>query len=441
MVYSIKRYSECFLKSFKNWGTFLVFISVLLNSSCRHTSDTSLSLHSDIPTLSASKIDRSLQKPDVISVNQLVEDPEPYIDREIIVSGNIKDFQVKKGAKGYSILELSVRDAKEKKQPPPPELQITHLKLANKLNQIGERMLESAHNIEVSFLDPESFKDLSYNLKLEGNRIEALGNFFRAKEMFDIGKNVESIAHGYFKLGDALVAISQIKIENEPNILIEQIDIQPIELHTPTQENGFQLAISDITTELSIIAEELIGNRYKIIDQVLALDSPGISNSKAYSLLSISDLLEAKGWESRLKREESAHRQFEVMSQSFNLLGSGLNEIYHGFQDLGDNLTIKVIPTPMEYVDLPLLKCAYIGYNDHIIQDCESKINQLGRNGEITVKGQVIKGSLMEELNVLWINMHSITLDNLTIDLAYDDIPTTWRNLTNFYDWVKETTN
>ena len=66
---------------------------------------------------------------------------------------------------------------------------------------------------------------------------------------------------------------------------------------------------------------------------------------------------------------------------------------------------------------------------------------QLGKNDEITIQGQLIKGNLLEELNVLWINMQSVTIDDLTFDLAYDDVPATWRNLTSFYDWVKETTN
>ncbi|MDP7741591.1 MAG: hypothetical protein QGF67_09135, partial [Lentisphaeria bacterium] len=62
---------------------------------------------------------------------------------------------------------------------------------------------------------------------------------------------------------------------------------------------------------------------------------------------------------------------------------------------------------------------------------------QLEGSDSITVHGRLIHGNLLEEMNLLWVKMESLTLDGLTINLAYDDDTSSMRNMTALYDWAK----
>ena len=442
MSTSFRKNSEKELKNYLKWSiTLIIFIVLIIPSGCRHPNHSS-------NFQSLSNLNHSSGNPgetalpiNISSVESLIENPTPFLEREITLLGTVKEFQIKKGPKGTSILELTINDGNLTKIPPPQSPSITRLKLAEQLDAIGDKMLDSVQRIELTNIEPSKFKDISYNLKIDGNRIEALSHFFRSKDLFEVGDEVQSIANGYLKLGDAFFAFSEIVVESAPNVMLEQIEIQSVTTNSVPSTNEFQFALSKVSEELSLVAEELIKNRYNIVGQNLLLENNEISNNKAYSLLSVGELMEAKSWESRKNQNEVAEKQFQVVSAGFTMLGEGMNNLYDGFRNLGNKLTIKVNPVLPTIIETSRLKCAYIGYNNHVIRDCEKKLEQLGVDGQLTIQGQLIQGSLMEELNVLWVKMKSVTVDDLTIDLAYDDIPATWRNLTSFYDWVKETTN
>ena len=427
----------------RDWS-FMVAIVVylMLTLGCRHavksSSITSVSrTHSDWKP-----VYEATESVSPLSIDEVLSHPEDHIDRNVTIIGVVDELQLKKNSKGFRILGIDLRDTNNTIPVENVKENIIRLNVLEQLNSIGELLVQSAQDIELSSLEVTVFEDLSYDLKINGNRIRALGNFFRSKEKLKVGDDLELIADGFLKLGDAFYSFSNLAAEYELEASIEQVDILPNINVQKNDTNDFQDTIKTVCNELSDLANTLIENRSQLLSGNLVIGHNNSSNSQGYALLSIGDMFEAKRWESKKSHAEISEHQFDVLSSGFNLVGLGVKDIYSGYRELGKGVTLKAGGTVTRKIDAyPTLKCAYIGYNKFVLNDCESKVKQLGENGVVTVRGRLVRGNLHEQLNLLWLKMESVTVDNLTIDLAHNETSPTWRNLTNLYDWVKETTN
>ena len=443
--YVMKSRSKKKIFEWDNLGVVVaMFLSVVLMATgCRHTAAPSSA------ATNGKKISEWRQSNPVdnvaqtVSIDDLLTNPDAHLNKNIILSGVVDDLKLKKSSKGYRILALDLRGTPQSEEVPQPNTidRVVELNLLEQLESIGEMLVTSTRDIELSSLEVTAFEGMSYDLKINGTRIRALSNFFRSKELFDIGKDVELIANGYLKLGDAVYSFSNLILESKPDLLVEQIDLRPELEINENNANSFQDAIRTACDGLSTMAEVLVENRYKIVNGEFVLISDDTSNSNGYSLLSIGDLFEAKRWESKKNDAKMSEHQFDILGKGYTLVGHGISDVYNGFTELGDKLTVKVEPTSKQIVDFPTLKCAYIGYNRYVLKDCESKVKQLGNDGMVTVRGRLIRGNLHEQMNLVWVKMESVTVDDLTINLAHNESSSTWRNLSSFYDWVKETTN
>ena len=420
----------------------VVVIYLALTLGCRHTNKSHLDVSVSETDADWKPIYAPTEPVTPLSVDDLLMNPETHIDTSVTVVGVVDDLELKKSSKGYRILGIDLRDEKNTTLVEERKESFVRINLLGHLESIGKLLVQSSQEIELSSLEVTVFEDLSYDLKINGNRIRALGNFFRSKEKHKIGNDVELIANGYLKLGDAFYSFSNLAVENNPGSDIEQVDILPNISVENSEANHFQDTIKLVCHELSNFANTLIENRNGLLRGDVVIGNDTASASKGYALLSIGDMFEAKRWESKKSRAEISEHQFDVLSKSYSLMGEGVNDMYDGYQELGKGIMIKTdeSETPIKFI-YPTLKCAYIGYNKFVLNDCENKVRQLGDNGVVTIKGRLVRGNLHEQLNLLWLKMESVTVDNLTIDLAHNESSSAWRNLTNFYDWMKETTN
>ena len=432
--------SACSKARWKLMGAAIIYLTLTLG--CRHTTESNSLTNVSQTNADWKPVVGATDLAPPLSIDDVLSNPKDHIDKNVTIVGVVDDLQLEKSSKGYRILGIDLRDKNiaipvvEKKE------NLARINVLDQLNSIGELLVQSAQDIELSSLEVTVFEDLSYDLKINGNRIRALGNFFRSKEKLKVGDDVELIANGYLKLGDAFYSFSNLAVENKPESEFEQIDVLPNIDIGNTGVNDFQGTIESVCNELSNLANTLIENRNQLLSGDLVIGHDASSNSKGYALLSIGDMFEAKRWESKKNHAEISEHQFDVLSNGFNLVGDGVNNIYNGYYKLGKGVTIKVeTAETLGTAHYPTLKCAYIGYNKFVLNDCESKVKQLGDNGIVTVRGRLIRGNLHEQLNLLWLKMESVTVDDLTIDLAHNETSSTWRNLTNFYDWMKETTN
>ena len=429
-------FQNCDLKAFN-----LVIIVLMLTLGCRHTLETSSQANTKEINPDWKPLNNPEEFIECLSVNDVLQNPELHINKKISIVGTVNNLQLKKSSKGYRVLAVDLRDKGNTIHVEGEKEFGVRLNILEQVDSISELLVQSAQDIDLSSLEVAIFQDLSYDLKINGNRIRALSNFLRSKDKLDIGDDFELIGNGYLKLGDAFYSFSNLILENKPEFSLEQVEVTSDITIPNAKTNSFQDTIKSVALELSNLANLLIENRSKLVSGELAFDREMNYTNKGFSLLSIGDMFEAKHWESKKNQEEISGEQFDILSKGFTLVGNGINDVYTGCKDLGEKLTIRVEPIKVNVVECPTVKCAYVGYNKFVLRDCERKVNQLGRDDVITVRGRLVRGNLHEQLNLLWLKMDSVTIDDLTINLAHNESNSTWRNLSNIYDWVKETTN
>ena len=288
---------------------------------------------------------------------------------------------------------------------------------------------------EILEIDLPAIMSLSYDLKSYGSRIRALSHFFRSKKRTEVGDSINHIGEGYIEFGNAFDAFSEVYNQKNDEIVAESSIISPPVPVSSNSEGQLPTDIMKAGQELLVLADLLIDRRHEVLKGTYSFSHKEQKPGRAYSLMSYSELFHAQSWQNRKINDQSSKSKFQFMGTGFSFLGTGLTDVYSGFCDLGSKLSLRVKSLHFDPLRSSKLKCAYIGYNDSILRDCFRKVNQLGEDGEIIVRGRLIKGNYREEVNILWMKMESISVDGLTIDLAYDDRSPTLKNMSNLYGW------
>jgi hypothetical protein len=419
---------------------FVLALITTLTTSCRHSSDHTLSLPVLSPsegiavaqptTEPSSDIDRPLR------VKEILTDYKRHTRQDVMILGVVDKLRVKDVDRGLSVLELTIMDSVVAQSLEENKPVADNPGFIRRLNRVSDLMLNAAEAGEILEIDQPKFLSLSYDLKSYGNRIRALSHFFRSKEMTEIGDSINHIGEGYMKFGDAFIAFSEVYNEKNNEFVAESSIISaPIPVGS-NSKSRLSTEIVKAGQELLALADLLIDRRHEVLNGTFSFSLGEQTPGRAYSLMSYSELFHAQSWQNRKINDSSSESKFKFMGTGFSFLGTGLTDVYSGFNDLGSKLSLSVKSQHFDPKKSSKLKCTYIGYNDSILRDCVSKVNQLGKDGEIIVRGRLIKGNYREEFNILWVKMESISVDGLTINLAYDDRSPTLKNMSNLYGWL-----
>ncbi len=415
--------------------------SVLLTAGCYHVKPEEKMVNASFnPTDShkSSKID-VLPAESRLEISQVLSNPNKYINKDVEISAYVNGIKLKDMARGLNLLELTLRQHSfnDIRTIELVKKDYRKINLAGRLNTINNLIIDAAKEVEKEGFDETTYLHLSYDLNIYGNKIRALSHYFKSKSMTDVGNSIEVIGEGYLKLGSALSSFSTVSksiefwTENQTDVFAKEV------AHDPQTSNKFNNDIVEALGELNQLADLLILNRYEVLNHKLIFEFKKTDTNNAYSILSYGELFKARSWEHLKLNDRSLENKYKQVSRGFLSLGEGMNEIYDGFYSLSNRLAAEIPVIDVGTSPLSVLKCAYIGYNDHILKDCLTKMDQLGQDGEVTVLGKFIKGNYREEINVMWLKLESIEIDGLTIDLAYDDASSTLKNISHFYDWFK----
>jgi len=420
------------------WFSVLAIITILTTScqhSSKHTRSLSVSSQSEGIAVSQRMTGSTSDTGRPLTVKEVLTDYKKYTRQDVMILGVVDKLQVKDVARGLSILELTVMNSVVTQSSEDNKSVADNSGFIRRLNRISDLMLDAAEEGEILEIDKPEFLSLSYDLKSYGNRIRALSHFFRSKEMTEIGDSINHIGEGYMKFGDAFYTFSKVYNEKKNEFVAESSIISfPVPVSSDS-EGRLATDIIKAGQELLVLADLLIDRRHEVLNGTFSFSHREQRPGRAYSLMSYSELFHAQSWQNRKINDQSSKSKFQFMGTGFSFLGTGLTDVYSGFSDLGSKLSLRVRSLHFDPMKSSKLKCAYIGYNDSILRDCFRKVNQLGEDGEIIVRGRLIKGNYREEVNILWVKMESISVDGLTIDLAYDDRSPTLKNMSNLYGW------
>jgi hypothetical protein len=385
---------------------------------------------------------RSPQLPDR-SIGNVLADPQPHVNRQIAISGLVRDAQIKPVSHDRTLLSLHVKDTDTNTpeisaSPYPGQAAVT-----DPLGQGATLLRQASENVrDVPFQDLEAdpIEQISYDLRTAASQTKALSLFYQAEGMPEIAAAIDQIAVGYRQVGEAYGTIAMVAryiadptatdggrdVGDNARVVV---DVQPAE--------RFQTYILMAAQELLKAVDFLIANRDGIDRSSFRFDHGKLTSQIGLALHSVGYVLEAEAWQYRKLHEPGLERDFREMSQVFVNLGEGIASINGGFRALGEQLDIQFPRIVFDSRGLTMLRCAYVGYNKAVLEDCRAKLAQLDGNEPITVHGRLIHGNLLEEMNLLWVKMESVTLDGLTINLAYDDGTNSIHNMAAFYDWTK----
>ena len=377
------------------------------------------------------------------TVGNLLADPQPHVNRQIAISGLVRDAQIKPVSRDLTLLSLHVSEAGTST----PEFSTSpypgQAAVVDPLGQ-GAALLrqasENVHDVPFQDLEPDPIEQISYDLRTAASQMQALSLFYQAEGMPEIGVAINQIAVGYRQVGEAYGAIAMVaRYIADPSTADDRgnvVDNARISGDAQPAQR-FQAYILMAAEELLNAVEFLIANRDEIDSSSIRFDHRELTSQIGLALHSVGHVLEAEAWQYRKLHEPGLERDFREMSRVFVNLGEGIASINSGFRALGEQLDIQFPNMVFDSRGLTMLRCAYVGYNKRVLEDCRTKLAQLDGNEPITVHGRLIHGNLLEEMNLLWVKMESVTLDGLTINLAYDDGKNSMHNVAAFYDWAK----
>jgi len=412
----------------------VLLAAVIMASGCRHARVAVV-----IPAADTAPQTRKIRSAAVDhTVDSIIANPTPYLNRDVTVSGIVRNVETEKHAKGLTVLTMEVKDVSSLNVEIDADENRPQLLFADHLRSTADHLRTAVTDYQMVPVDVEAFEQLSYSLRIAGSKVSALSHYFRAQDMMNTGDAVEQVAKGYFEFGEAFATIAEIGKETPATIELEKSVIEDDVVTTVEETKAFQDNMISAASELLRIAELLIDQRRQLSSAEVLFEYRSITRNIGYTLRSVGDILEADAWAFRKTRNRDAEKDYREISRAFRLLGEGITNINGGFRDLGEKLAARYEPGVMRDDSFPTLKCAYIGYNKDILRDCAAKVDQLGGKDPIIIHGRLHKGNLREQVDLLWLNMHSVTLDGLTINLAYDDETSTRKNLQSFYGWAKD---
>ena len=377
------------------------------------------------------------------TVGNVLANPQPHINRQVAISGLVRDAQIKRVSHDLTLLSLHVSDTGADT----PEIFASpypgQAAVVNPLGQGATLLRQASENVrDVPFQDLEAdpIEQISYDLRAAGSQMKALSLFYQAEGMPEIGLAIDQIAAGYRQVGEAYGTIAMVAryivepsaTDDHGNVVANvriTLDVQPAQ--------RFQAYILMAAEELLKAVDFLIENRDEIDSDSFRFDHSELTGQIGLALHSVGHVLEAEAWQYRKLHQPDLERDFREMSRVFVNLGEGIASINGGFRALGEQLDVQFPSIVFDSRGLTMLRCAYVGYNKRVLEDCRAKLAQLDGSDPVTVHGRLIHGNLLEEMNLLWVKMESVTLDGLTINLAYDDGTNSMRNMAAFYDWAK----
>jgi len=395
-----------------------------------------------VPARTTRRSRRSQQLPDR-TVGNVLADPQPHVNRQITISGLVRDTQLKPVSHDLTLLSLHVSDTGTNTTQISASPHPAQASVVAPLGQ-GATLLrqasENVHDVPFQDLEADPIEQISYDLRAAASQMKALSLFYQAAGMPEIGVAIDQIAVGYRQVGEAYGTIAMVArhiaaptVTNDRGDVVDNAriggDMQPAK--------RFQTYILMAAQELLKAVDFLIANRDGIDRSSIRFDHSELTSQIGLALHSVGHVLEAEAWQYRKHHEPGLERDFREMSRVFVNLGEGIASINGGFRALGEQLDIQFPSIVFASRNLTMLRCAYVGYNKRVLEDCQAKLAQLDGNESITVHGRLIHGNLLEEMNLLWVKMESVTLDGLTINLAYDDGTGSMHNMAAFYDWTK----
>ncbi len=376
------------------------------------------------------------------TVGNVLADPRPHVNQQVAISGLVRDAQIKTVSHDLMLLSLHVSDTGVDT----PEISASSYPgQAAVVNPLGRgatllrQASESVRDIPFQDLEADPIEQISYDLRAAASQMKALSLFYQAEGMPEIGVAIDQIAAGYRQVGEAYGTIAMVARHiAEPTVTDDRGNIGNVRVVVDVQPaQRFQEYILRAAEELLKAVDFLIANRDQIDSDSVRFDHGELSGQIGLALHSVGHVLEAEAWQYRKLHEPGLERDFREMSRVFVDLGEGIASINGGFRALGEQLDVQFPSIVFDSRGLTMLRCAYVGYNRRVLEDCRAKLAQLEGSDSITVHGRLIHGNLLEEMNLLWVKMESLTLDGLTINLAYDDDTSSMRNMTALYDWAK----
>ena len=155
-----------------------------------------------------------------IKLEALIEKPELYFGKNLVVEGIIDAQKLKKVNKEISLLSLNIRSVKHK------SIKDLDAKPTYEVISINKNLIATSDSVvksmdRIAYISPANinrFRTLSLDFKVSSSKINATSHYYESAELKNIANEIRMIAKGFNELGDAygqLVEVGKINMQIE----------------------------------------------------------------------------------------------------------------------------------------------------------------------------------------------------------------------------------
>ncbi|MFT5127279.1 MAG: hypothetical protein ACI8W8_000881 [Rhodothermales bacterium] len=370
------------------------------------------------------------------AVGALLQEAGPPPDTEVAIAGYISHLSLEEIGADLHILTLELREDAPAPLPDPEPIEAQLIDFATPLHDAG-RTLQDAAIQDYSGFDRAAIERMAFKLRASASRVRALSQYLQAKRFDALGSATAHVASAYSEIGEAYALIS-----TPAATALVLPDSGSSSLRLTISDGPFESSMLSAGDSLNALAASLVEERDAMLARELLADGALPDLEAAHLLLAYGSMMEGRSWEERGEARFGIANEFARMSAAFSLLGNGLAGMTKGLHAMQENLILREHQPVLENIaTAPSLRCAYVGYNEHILADVQQKVAQLGAEATVTVRGRVQRGNFREEVDTLWLQIESVVLDGMTINVTYDDESQSVRKFQDLVSWIGDIDN
>ncbi len=361
---------------------------------------------------------------------EVLKEPDSYLNQDLGLQGVIQSVEVKKINDDLSLLMVNLTPVESVHLLNKPDPGMEKYRFIENLRQAEDIYNDARYkSLFVRLHMQEKMEQLGCELKIASEKLQALGYYFDGIGKMEVAAAIRTVAKGYQKLGDAYFSFKQtaslssmVSEASADKVQIEKID-------------KFENALSVGGDLFLKFVEGMTSAKDTISNGVYSYGSRALSAQRPFEILTFSSMLNAEAWNKRKNQDEHGFNVTSSLAEGVKALGDGDKLINEGLRSL--STTLEKTAVKSRSMAAPTLRCAYYGFNGSHLNRCAQALKSMGRS-PVEIAGSLLRTNLREEVDVVWFKASKLTIDGMTMSLAYGDESGTFKGAVDLYNWADD---
>lgn len=345
----------------------------------------------------------------------LVAQPQQALGKPGDVSGYVDSVELLELPDKQVALQL--RLTSEQRPQLDPLEGATLLPMDHTLEQLESALCDAVES-DAPVLPNQQYANIAMHLQAQSARLRALNFSLRAEGHPAAGKALATFATGTQATAQAFQLLApQGSLENQTPVFLPD-DSDPF-------RDGLLLAsqaLQNCITGVLAVSEQIAARTVAA--------APISQSTSVHRLLAQRELSVSSGWQARINSQPELAEHYDQVAALIGQLADAVQKLREGATAM--HRAFLYTPPVAAFAPRAILRCAYIGYNAAVLQECARRLEHVRYRHQIRIHGILRRGSLREELDVLWLEMIAISIDGITLDVRHAD----QSKASRFYDFL-----